>query len=140
MRHLAQQTVGADPQAVRDARDFAMRAFDSWGGCRRGDDIRLCVSELAGEAVQHGSPDGRTYLVRLIRHPYRLHAEVHDTTHKSRVHTPPASPSAEAGRGMRIIQELCDDWGMQALTGQGRAVRTCFRPPQAPTSRRSCTP
>lgn len=140
MRHLAQQTVAADPQTMHAARDFAMQALDGWGGCRRGDDIRLCVSQLAGNAVQHGSPDGRTYLVRLIRHPCCLHVEVHDSASHSRVRIPPASPSAEAGRGMRIVQELCDDGGVQALTGQGRAVWICFRRPEAHTSRCSCTP
>ncbi|MFF4692442.1 ATP-binding protein [Streptomyces sp. NPDC001307] len=88
MRHVAQQTFAADPQTVHAARDFAMQALDGWGGCRRGDDIRLCVSELAGNAVQHGSPDGRTYLVRLIRHPYCLHVEVHDSARHSRVRIP----------------------------------------------------
>ncbi|MEU0603644.1 ATP-binding protein [Streptomyces sp. NPDC006393] len=140
MRHLAQQIFSAHPQTVRAARDFAVQALDSWGGCRRDDDIRLCVSELAGNAVQHGSPDGRTYLVRLVRHQYCLHVEVHDSARHFAVRIPPASPNAEAGRGMHIVQELCDDWGVQALTGKGKAVWTCFRRPEAHTSRCSCTP
>lgn len=140
MRHLAQHAFSATPQTVHAARDFAMQALDSWGGCRRGDDIRACVSELAGNAVQHGSPDGRDYLVRLIRHSHCLHVEVHDSARPSRVRTPPASQSAEGGRGMRIVQELCDDWGVRALTGNGKAVWTCFRRLEAHPARCSCTP
>ncbi|MGW1910500.1 ATP-binding protein [Streptomyces sp. NPDC002076] len=99
----------------------------------------------AGNAVRHGSSDGRTYLVRLIQHPYCFHVEVHDSeVHDSARHSPfripPASPSAEAGRGMRIVQGLCDDWVVQARTGQGKAVWTCLRRPEVHTSRCSCTP
>ncbi|MFG2629758.1 hypothetical protein [Streptomyces sp. NPDC048473] len=97
MRHLAQHAFSATPQTVCTARDFAMQALDTWGGCRRRDDIRACVSELAGNAVQNGSPDGRDYLVR-------------------------------------------DDWGVRALTGEGNAVWTCYRRPEAHTSRCFCTP
>ncbi|MER5941972.1 hypothetical protein ABT121_32230 [Streptomyces sp. NPDC001928] len=45
---------------------------------------------------------------------------------------------------MRIVQELCDDWGVRALTGKGKgkgkAVWACFRRPEADASRCSCTP
>lgn len=115
MRHLTQHTFSA-------ARDFAMQALDSWGGCQRGGDIRARVSELAGNAVQHGSPNGCAYLVRLIRHSPCLRVEVHDSARYFRVRIPPASLSGEAGPGMRIVQELCNHWGVWALTGKGRAV------------------
>ncbi|AKJ09742.1 regulator [Streptomyces incarnatus] len=140
MPHLSQHSFSTTPQTVRAARDFAMEALDNWGGCRRSDDIRTCVSELAGNAVRHGSLHGHAYLVRLIRHPDCLHVEVHDSARHSRVRIPSASLSAEAGRGMRIVQELCDDWGVRVLTGEGKAVWTCFRRPEAHTSRCSCTP
>ncbi|MFD7409237.1 ATP-binding protein [Streptomyces sp. NPDC059866] len=139
MPHLAQHAFTPTPQTVRHARDFAMQSLDTWGGCRRRDDIWACVSELAGNAVRHGSPDGRDYLVRLIRHPHCLHVEVHDSARHLRVRVRPASLSGEAGRGMRIVQELCDDWGVQALTGECKAVWTCFRRPEAPISRCSLT-
>jgi hypothetical protein len=140
MRHLAQQTFAADPQTVHAARDFAMQALDGWGGCRRGDDIRLCVSELAGNAVQHGSPDGRTYLSASSGTPTACTSKSTTARATPASASRPASPSAEAGRGMRIVQELCDDWGVQALTGQGKAVWVCFRRPEAHASRCSCTP
>ncbi|MFG2788244.1 ATP-binding protein [Streptomyces sp. NPDC048419] len=142
MQHLAQHTFSATAQTVRAARDFAMRTLDSWGGCGRGDDIRVCVSELAGNAVRHGSPDGRDYLVRLVRHPSCVHVEVHDSARRSRVRIPPESSSSsgdEAGRGIRLVQELCDDWGVRAPAGNGKAVWTCFRRPEVGASRCSCT-
>ncbi|GAA5004442.1 ATP-binding protein [Streptomyces siamensis] len=139
MPHLAQHAYGATPQTVRSARDFAMRALDSWGGCGRRDDIRTCVSELAGNAVRHGTPNGHDYLLRLIQHPHCLHVEVHDSAPHSRVRIPPASPNGEAGRGMHIVQELGDDWGVRALTGTDKAVWVCFRRPESLIARCSCT-
>jgi anti-sigma regulatory factor (Ser/Thr protein kinase) len=139
MPYLTQQAFSPTPQTVRAARAFAMQALDSWGGCRRSDDIQVCVSELASNAVQHGSPESRDYLLRLIRHPYCVHIEVHDSTRHPPVRVPPASMSAESGRGMHIVQELCDDWGVSS-TDDGKVVWTCFHRPEAHTSRCSCTP
>ena len=56
MPHLAQRAFSPTPQTVRTARAFAMQALDSWGGCGRRDDIRVCLSELAGNAVQTREP------------------------------------------------------------------------------------
>ncbi|MFI1395948.1 ATP-binding protein [Streptomyces sp. NPDC020681] len=97
MRHLAQHAFSPMPQTVRTARDFAMQALEGWGGCRRHDDIRACVSELAGNAVRHGSPDGRDYLVRLISHRHCLHVEVHDSARRSGVRIPPPHRAERPG-------------------------------------------
>ncbi|MET8248653.1 ATP-binding protein [Streptomyces sp. NPDC005202] len=138
MRHLAQHAFSSPPKTVRTARAFAMQALDSWGGCRRRDDIRACVSELAGNAILHASPDGRTYLVRIIRHSHCRHVEVHDSARQSSVRMPPPSLPGETGRGMHIVQELSDDWGVQTAAGDGKAVWACFRRPEALVSRCSC--
>lgn len=140
MQHLAQHAFGATPQTIRTARDFATRTLDAWGGCRRSDDIRACVSELAGNAVQHASPGNGAYLLRLIRHPHCLHVEVHDSARRFHPRLPHASPTRESGRGLRIIHELGDDWGVRPLTSKKKAVWICFRRPEATTSRCSCTP
>ncbi|MEU6323944.1 ATP-binding protein [Streptomyces sp. NPDC047009] len=128
MQYLAQRAFKATPQTVRAARDFAMKTLDNWGACPRRDDIRTCVSELAGNAVEHGSPEHRDYMIRLVQNPYCLHVEVHDTTTDTPVHTPHTSPSEEAGRGISIVQQLSDEWGVRTTpTGSGKAVWTCFR-------------
>ncbi|MFF2254388.1 MULTISPECIES: ATP-binding protein [unclassified Streptomyces] len=71
-----------------------MQTLGTGGGCPRRDDIQACVSELAGNAVQHGTPEGRDYLLSLIRYPHCLHVEVHDTAGHTRVRTPPGPPWA----------------------------------------------
>ncbi|MFD3481192.1 DUF427 domain-containing protein [Streptomyces sp. NPDC058695] len=140
MRHLAQHTFSARPQTGRAARGFAMQALDSWGRCQRGGVIPACVSELAGHAAQHGSPDGCTNPVRLIRHSHCLYVAVHDGAFYFRVRIPPAVLSGAAERRIRIVQELCNAWGVRALTGKGKAARTCFRRPEAHVSRCAVTP
>ncbi|MGW1886669.1 ATP-binding protein [Streptomyces sp. NPDC001970] len=129
------------PQTVRTARAFAMQVLESRGGCRRRDDIRTCVSELAGNAVRHGSPDGHNYLVRLVRHTHCLHLEVHDSARRFRGRIPPPSMTGEAGRGMCIVQELSGHWGVEAGgVGDRKGVWTCFRRPEVQISRCSCKP
>ncbi|MFS4092051.1 ATP-binding protein [Streptomyces sp. AF1A] len=142
MQDVVQGAFRPEPRAVRAARALAMRALDAWGGCGRRDDVELCVSELAGNAVRHGSPESRDYLIRLVRHPDCLHLEVRDSAARAAVHTPAPSMSAEQGRGMHIVRQLCDSWGVRADdTGhEGKVVRTCFRRPEAAVSRCSCTP
>jgi anti-sigma regulatory factor (Ser/Thr protein kinase) len=69
MQHLAQRPFPAALHSVREACEFVTKALSSWGGCARLDEIRLCVSELAANAIVHGSPDGQDYDVHLIGHP-----------------------------------------------------------------------
>jgi anti-sigma regulatory factor (Ser/Thr protein kinase) len=142
MQHVAQWAFRPDPRTVGAARALAMQALDSWGGCGRRDDVRLCVSELAGNAVRHGSREGRDYLIRLVRHPDCLHLEVRDSAGRAAVRTRAPSASAERGRGMHIVQQLCDSWGVQSDDSghEGKVVWTCFRRPEAAVSRCSCAP
>ncbi|MFE4997432.1 ATP-binding protein [Streptomyces mirabilis] len=141
MQRLTQHAFSPTPQTVRTARLFAMQALENWGGCQRRDDIRACVSELAGNAVQHGSPDGRDYLVRLVQRTCCVHVEVLDNAFRSNVRIPPPSATGESGRGMHIVQELSDDWGVTtAADGDAKVVWSCFRRPEAQVSRCSCKP
>ncbi|MYZ07174.1 hypothetical protein GT028_07275 [Streptomyces sp. SID2999] len=52
-------------RSVGAAREFAVETLLEWGCHDRQDDIRLCVSELATNAVLHGVPPGREFLLAL---------------------------------------------------------------------------
>ncbi|MEV6057497.1 DUF427 domain-containing protein [Streptomyces sp. NPDC052107] len=101
MRHLAPHVLSSTPLTMRAARDSAMQALDSWGGCRRGDDIRACVSAPAGHDVQHKSPAGRDYLIRLIRRRTASTStfNAHDSTCPPRARIPHVSLTGETGLG-----------------------------------------
>ncbi|MDG9726695.1 ATP-binding protein [Streptomyces sp. DH41] len=98
------------------ARAFAREALAEWGMRERADDVELCVSELATNALVHGVPSGRGFLLRLL--PYGdgdgVRVEVHDSGDGV-----PAVPQAdvreprEGGRGLLLVSELADKWGVE---------------------------
>ncbi|GAA3958776.1 hypothetical protein GCM10022384_09580 [Streptomyces marokkonensis] len=73
----------------------------------------LCVSELATNALVHGVPPGRGFLVRLLPCGDGVRVEVHDSGDGV-----PAVPQTdvrepgEGGRGLLLVSELADKWGV----------------------------
>lgn len=51
--------------SVRASRDFVADVLTEWQLGSLIDDIRLCVSELATNALLHGVPPGREFAVQL---------------------------------------------------------------------------
>ncbi len=95
------------------ARAFAREALADWNVTGRADDVLLCVSELATNALVHGAPPGRGFLLRLL--PYDgggLRVEVHDSGDGvPAVPRPDAGEPGEGGRGLLLVAELADKWG-----------------------------
>ncbi|MER7661021.1 MULTISPECIES: ATP-binding protein [unclassified Streptomyces] len=98
-------------RSVAAAREFAREALSAWGWGARADDITLCVSELATNALVHGVPPGRGYLLRLWLYEQgaALRIEVHDSGDGR-----PAvrEPDGESGRGLLLVDALTDTWGV----------------------------
>ncbi|MFD5097675.1 ATP-binding protein [Streptomyces albidochromogenes] len=96
-------------RSVAAARDFARTALAEWqlGACL--DDVLLCVSELATNALLHGVPPGRGYRLRLWLGGNVLRIEVHDSgTGLPHVR----EPDGESGRGLLLVAALADRWGV----------------------------
>lgn len=97
-----------------DARAFARRVLAGWGVCGREDKALLCVSELATDALVHGVPPGRGFLLRML--PYGdggVRVEAHDSG--GGVPTVPQAgerETGEGGRGLSLVGELADKWGV----------------------------
>ncbi len=109
-------------QTVAAARHFAAETFDVWGVTSRKDDMLLCVSELATNALRHGVPPGRGYRLRLlVFEDATVRVEVHDSG-------PGLSRIAErpAGRGLTIVAALADAWGV-VTRAPGKVVWCEFR-------------
>lgn len=103
-----------DRRNVSRARDFTRETLTTWSWTDRTDDVQLCVSELATNAVLHGVPPGRGFALHLALHPTDgvLRVEVHDSGPggvRARDH---ASPDAEHGRGLLLVTALADKWGV----------------------------
>ena|GEM_PF-1196954 len=111
--HRLDQFFPRHRRSVPAARQLARWALPFWGlaDWARLDDVSLCVSELATNALLHGVPPGRGFLLRLRRDGDVLRVEVHD----SGAGTPRVAEEAdEGGRGLLLVSVLSDKWGVEA--------------------------
>ncbi|AKH86628.1 6-phosphofructokinase [Streptomyces sp. CNQ-509] len=118
--------------AVGRARSLVAGHID---GCtsEQADDIRVCVSELATNALQH-TPVGRRFLVRIICTDSVVRIEVHDASIAT-PHVCTPLDTDDRGRGLMLVSTLADDWGVSDRTGPGKVVWAEFqlRQPAAAT-------
>jgi anti-sigma regulatory factor (Ser/Thr protein kinase) len=120
-RHVNTETQPPSPRerfyrrerrSVPAARAFARETLVDWGVRGRADDVVLCVSELATNALLHGVPPGRGFLLRLLPCGDGVRVEVHDSG--GGVPAVPLDPDGadEGGRGLLLVSELADKWGV----------------------------
>ncbi|WP_369180390.1 ATP-binding protein [Streptomyces mutabilis] len=120
-RHVNTETQPPSPRerfyrrerrSVPAARAFARETLVDWGVRGRADDVVLCVSELATNALLHGVPPGRGFLLRLLPCGDGVRVEVHDSG--GGVPAVPLDPDGadESGRGLLLVSELADKWGV----------------------------
>jgi anti-sigma regulatory factor (Ser/Thr protein kinase) len=114
-----------NPVSVREAREFATDTLIDWGIPDRRDDIRLCVSELATNALLYGSDGTCGFLVVMSIVDHVLRVEVHDTgTGVPRPRMP--DDTSDTGRGLFLVEECADGWGVDEA-GQSKAVWAEFK-------------
>ncbi|THC42706.1 ATP-binding protein [Streptomyces sp. A1499] len=99
-------------QSVPAARAFAAGALVDWGiDGERADDVTLCVSELATNALLHGVPPGRGFRLHLSHTGGVLRVEVHDSG-GGWPRCGGAEDADESGRGLLLVAALSDKWGV----------------------------
>jgi anti-sigma regulatory factor (Ser/Thr protein kinase) len=106
-----------DAGQVRQARRFLADVLD---GCPAADDVLLCVSELATNAVLHsrsGRPGGR-FTVCAATRPGSVRVAVADEGGPWR---PGRGGDGQGGRGLLIVGTLASRWGRDD-GGAGRTV------------------
>ncbi|MFF4573126.1 ATP-binding protein [Streptomyces sp. NPDC001410] len=96
---------------MSEARKFAERTLDDWGITDRIDDVRLCVSEVATNALLHGTSGNDGILVRLRAADHLLRVEVLDSSSALPEQRFPDAES-DAGRGLLLVAACADDWGV----------------------------
>ncbi|MFF1354069.1 ATP-binding protein [Streptomyces sp. NPDC058297] len=98
-------------RSVPAAREFTREALTDWGVTGDAyDDVLLCVSELATNALLHGVPPGRGFLLRLLPYEDEVRVEVHDSGDG----TPQvADARGESGRGLFLVEALAGKWGVE---------------------------
>ncbi|WP_165978552.1 ATP-binding protein [Actinomadura darangshiensis] len=112
--------IKADVEAVREAREFVGLVFGGWG---LADYVaRTVVSELATNAIRHGSREGDPVVVRA----YRREDGVAVVETWDRSDTPPVvrpvDHTAESGRGLLLMEALVLRWGTRRLSEGGKVV------------------
>ncbi|MGW2559983.1 ATP-binding protein [Streptomyces sp. NPDC001514] len=101
-------------RSVPAAREFAAQALADWGVIGRTDDVLLCVSELATNALVHGVPPGRGFRLHMGLDGM-LRVEVHDSGDgevRVSASAPVPDADAESGRGLLLVEALADKWGV----------------------------
>jgi anti-sigma regulatory factor (Ser/Thr protein kinase) len=111
------------PTAVREARQF-VRSTTTYLDADRLDDLLILTSELVTNAVLHA----RTPLeVGITVTDDAVVICVADSADGTPTHQAP-SDGRENGRGIMLVRELADDWGVAPhATRQGKAVWFLFR-------------
>lgn len=106
------------PRHVGDARRFAADRLASAHLEQLVDVTSLIVSELASNAVRHAQT------------PFRLTVECHGTSLLIEVHDDSSEPAAIPGsgtleldgRGLSLVREISDGWGVIAHAAGGKSV------------------
>ncbi|MFI7347282.1 ATP-binding protein [Streptomyces sp. NPDC049936] len=112
-------------ETVSKARELVAQTLDVT--CPRFEDMRLCVSELASNAVQYATDQCGSYVVDVVRGAECVDIEVHDAgTQDPHSFLQPAEDLATSGRGLYIVDQLSDGWGAFVTHGHGKVVGACF--------------
>ncbi|MFF8913818.1 ATP-binding protein [Streptomyces sp. NPDC015032] len=116
--------------SVGASRDFVTGVLIEWELHPLIEDIALCVSELATNALLHGAPPGREFCVDLHRGGELVQLEVRDSGPGQPVFRRP-DHDACSGRGLHIVNELADDCGVDDHV-VGKTVWLVFKTPVSP--------
>ena len=125
----AEHSFTAIPESIPAARAFAEQTLEAWQVTGRVDDVRLCVSELASNAVNHGSRTdngGHVFHVRIDADDTLIRVEVEDDDPLSTPHVREPGEGETGGRGMLIVETLSAAWGYESHDEEGKAVWTEF--------------
>ena len=115
-----------DPACVGDVRRRARAALVQWDAGSVEPEALLLLTELAANAVRHA---GTPFDVTLTWDGRRVRCEVADgDTTAPRLHSP--APDDPGGRGLRLVAELADRWGVrEAESGKSVWFELTARPP-----------
>ena len=124
-----QQHVGqGDPEVLSTTRHMIRAAVSAWGARQRADEIELAADELITNALVH-TDNGAIVVVRVLPGvERRLRVEVEDRS-SALPHRREAGESGVSGRGLLLVDQLADEWGVESR-GSGKCVWCEFIVPE----------
>ncbi|MGD6753412.1 ATP-binding protein [Streptomyces sp. BH105] len=129
MQQPREKLFSRQPVSVGQARSFVAAALTGWEPDDRLDDVKVCVSELATNAIRHGSRVGRGFFVRVTSRDERLRVEVRDggSSDGQAPYVKEPAADVDSGRGLYLVATLADDWGVNRHEGPGHTVWAEFK-------------
>ncbi|MEV7085240.1 SpoIIE family protein phosphatase [Streptomyces sp. NPDC093085] len=133
---LYRQVAPGDAEGLATARHMIRAAVTAWGAGERSDAIELTADELITNALVH-TGGGAGVVVRVVPRTEppgpreagrRLRVEVEDGS-SALPHRREAGESGVSGRGLLLVDELADDWGVESR-GSGKCVWCEFVVPE----------
>jgi anti-sigma regulatory factor (Ser/Thr protein kinase) len=127
--------LSSTPRGARLARLLAVDALRNWGLPQ--ERASHVVAELAANAATHGRLPGRSFRLTLYVVGSTLRIEVTDTR-GDRLPMPQVPDAlAESGRGLLLVEELVDRWGVSEERFPRKTVwaELSFMPPEPASSR-----
>ena len=106
-------TFPAELRSASEARHHAEQVLREWELDAVADAARLLISELVINAVLHAGTESELVL---RSRPGQLRVEVSDGSSAMPVRRP-YSPTAPSGRGLLILEDLADSWGIDVGDG-----------------------
>ena len=103
------------PKSVTLARRRAHRLLTEWGHPELAADAALLVSELGGNAVLHGCLRDRLFRVELALTERAVRVSVSDPKGELLPSPRDAAKGEAFGRGLLIVREVADRWGVEEL-------------------------
>lgn len=114
-----------DPQAVSQARSFALTSLAAWSLTTLSDRVALVVSELVTNAVRYGKDPVELSLHRRAKD---LRVDVADgvpTTQAAHA-GPSVGDFAESGRGLAIVRAVADSFDWVDVPDDGKIACATF--------------
>ncbi|MFF3171453.1 SpoIIE family protein phosphatase [Streptomyces sp. NPDC057900] len=115
-QHVAQN----DPEALSSARHMIRAAVRAWGAKDRADEVELAADELTTNALMH-TDGGAIVTIRVLTGAgRRLRVDVEDRS-SALPRRRDAGESGVSGRGLMLVDQLADAWGVESR-GTGKCV------------------
>ncbi|MDQ1024788.1 anti-sigma regulatory factor (Ser/Thr protein kinase) [Streptomyces umbrinus] len=126
MQQSRERRFSSHPASAACARTFVADTLTEWELDDRLDDVLICVSELATNALKHGAPADRDFLVRVACRSERLRVEVCDQGDETPTVRLATADDCQ-GRGLFLVGALADDWGVAFRQEDGKTVWAEFK-------------
>ncbi|MFI5674375.1 SpoIIE family protein phosphatase [Streptomyces cellulosae] len=125
---LRQHVASGDPEALAEARHMIRAAVDAWGAHPLSDEIELVADELITNALMHTEGPAIVTVRALTGSDRRIRVEVEDSS-SALPRRREAGESHVSGRGLLLVDQLADVWGVEARGG-GKVVWSEFVVPE----------